>query len=120
MFEIKLNEELVDFSKNKIVERYEMAGNSKIPIYLTFKDVYLNYLGLYNSNEGKKVIKSYKIGLAIADSKAKTFKLEKDEFGILKESINSPQSMYSGIVKGQVLVYFDGVTETKEELNQKK
>jgi len=67
---------------------------------MTLRDLYMHYLGIYTSNDGKSVICAYRLGLAIAECKEPKIEIENADFVLLKEATQKPQ--HGALVMGQL------------------
>ena len=104
MKNLPLDKPIEDFTGKPIL-------TNNIP--LTLKDIYLHYLGVYSSKDGKSVINAYRLGIAISECKEPNFKIENADFLILKEATQTPQ--YGALVMGQLYEVLDEVEKEKED-----
>jgi len=96
----------------------EIDGNgTPIMIPMLMKDIYLHYLGVYTSQNGKQVIAAYKLGIAIVDCKDPEMEIENADFLLLKEATQKP--MHGALVMGQVYEELDRVGKEPEKKKEK-
>ena len=80
---------------------------------MALRDLYLHYLGVYTSNNGKSVICAYKLGLAIAGCKESKVEIENADFVLLKEA--TQKSQHGALIMGQLYEELERIEKAKKE-----
>jgi len=82
---------------------------------MVMKDLYLHYLGLFTSQNGKDVINAYKLGVIIADCKKDTLEIENADFLLIKQATQKPQ--HGALAMGQL---YEELEQIEKEPDSKK
>lgn len=93
MKEINILTEITDFN-NKPIEN------------LKFKDILMHQLGSYRSQEGKKTLEVFALGIKIAQYNEDLLSLEEAEYNLLKEIVTSNPAQMAVVIQGRTLLMF--------------
>lgn len=99
MKEIIISTEVTDFNNKPMV--FFNDENLK------FKDILMHQLGSYRSQEGKKTLEVFALGIKIAQCNDDSLSLEDAEFNLLKEVVTSNPAQMAVVVQGRTLLMLD-------------
>lgn len=105
MYTLEIGKEIKTFDGRTIITDSSMQP-------MTIKDIVLHYLGVYNSQDGKRLIEAYRLGIRVADCREPTINIENQDFLLIKEAIQKPS--HGALIAGQLQEAIEQAETTKK------
>lgn len=96
MKELNINQVIRDFKGNAI------GISASEP--MTVRDTIMQQLGVYRTQDGKKVLEVYSLGMKVTNHKNDPLELEESEFNILKEVVNGNPAQMAVVAHAPILM----------------